>query len=88
MTSQDFCLGKAVRILWEDSALAEGWHTDAKAQAGKIVTIGWVVDNNGGAIAVSGSINDQWSCIAPLSIPWSCIVRVEEMGDEWNRNGE
>lgn len=88
MTPQDFSLGKAVRVLWEDSACADGWQKQVVAEVGKIVTIGWMVDMSEDALAICGTINDQWSGLSPISIPWRSIVAVEEIGDEWNRNGE
>jgi len=86
MTALDLQPGKAVFILWEDSATIDGWHRDPEPDVGRISTVGWVINGDTTSVVVSTSLNDQFSCICPLSIPWSCISEVHELsGLKWNK---
>lgn len=84
MTALDLQPGKAVFILWEDSATIDGWQFGPKPDPGIIATVGWLVSSNEQALVVSSSLNDEFSCICPLSIPWSCVTQCEELEPQWN----
>lgn len=85
MTALDLQPGKAVFILWEDSAQIDGWRKDFKPDVGVISTVGWVVDGNSKALVISSSVNDQFHALSPLSIPWSCIIQCDELEQEWQK---
>ena len=85
MTALDLQPGKAVFILWEDSATIDGWRKDPQPDVGIISTIGWVVNADTKAVVVTSSLNDQFSAICPLSIPWSCVTQCDELEQEWRR---
>lgn len=79
--------GKAVFISWEDSASIDGWRKDPKPDVGVISSVGWVVNSNSKAVVISTSLNDQFSCICPLSIPWSSITECVEIPRlDWGRS--
>lgn len=83
MTARDLQPGKAVFILWEDSATIDGWQRDPKPDVGIISTVGWIVNADTKAVVVTTSLNDQFASICPLSIPWSCIKQCDELEQEW-----
>lgn len=78
--------GKAVFILWEDSASLDGWHRAGRyATVGTISTVGFVVGRNDAGVTVTSSLNDEFSNISPLTIPWSCITQCEVLEPEWGK---
>lgn len=78
--------GKAVFILWEDSASLDGWHRGGRyATVGTISSVGFVVGRNDNGVTITSSLNDEFSSISPLTIPWSCITQCEELGPEWGK---
>jgi len=79
------CPGKAVYILWEDSATIDGWRRNPSVDIGEITTVGLVVEHDKRGVVVTTSLNDEFSCICPLSIPWSCITKLIELEPEWNK---
>jgi len=84
MEPQNFQLGKAVFLQWEDSAEPEqGWVRlgDAHVDIGKMNTYGLVVGCDDDGIAVSTTITDQGACITPLSIPWGCVKNIREIAE-------
>jgi len=83
MNAPDLQPGKAVFILWEDSATIDGWRRDPEPEVGAISTIGWVVNSNSKAVVVTTSLNDQFATLCPLSIPWNCVVEIEELDKQW-----
>lgn len=77
--------GAAVRVFWKDSASKAGWREGPIADVAKIVTVGFKVHSTKEALCITHSIDDQWSTLAPLSIPWVAIDKVE-IYESWNRN--
>lgn len=77
--------GKAVFVSWEDSATIHGWQRDPVPDVGHISTVGYVVENNKNILVITSSLNDQFSCLDPISIPWSCITKTGELGIEWQK---
>lgn len=80
--------GDAVRVHWVDSQSGNGWsYPRVKQPVAHIVSMGYVVKNEEGALAISTSIAHNSAFIDPLAIPWECIHGVEKIGKEWNRAG-
>lgn len=79
--------GQALRVAWHDSMRLDGWKYKPTeiGEVGKMMTIGYVVNTTDEALAVTSSIGHLGGVLDALSIPWSCIVNVEELGEEWNR---
>jgi hypothetical protein len=78
--------GKAVRVVWEDSASVDGWRQNPEPDVGTIESVGWFVNGNSEALVITTSINDQFSVICPLSIPWRAVVSCEELEEQWRKS--
>lgn len=79
--------GVAIRVMWKDSSTRKGWKFDLAPAPGKIISLGYCTGANADAIQISTSVNEEFSYIDPLDIPWGAIENVTLLGEEWNRNG-
>jgi hypothetical protein len=80
MNAEFFDFGKVVKLSWEDSASICGWRPGPRRpEFGAIESIGWVVGCSETGITISTSLNDEQSCICPISIPWSCVTEIKEV---------
>lgn len=80
MNAEFFDFGKTVKFTWEDSASNCGWRGGPTVpDVGTIVSVGQVVGCDQNAIVITTSINDQQSCMCPLSVPWSAILEIREL---------
>lgn len=80
--------GRAVYIQWEDSATVDGWRSSPQVDYGTITSVGFVVETDEKGLVLSTSLNDQFTCICPLSIPWSCVVKCIELEPQWGKSYE
>lgn len=80
--------GRAVYILWEDSAAIDGWRKGLKPDTGKITSVGFVVDADNNGVMITTSLNDQFSAICPLSIPWGAVAVLHELEPQWGKEYE
>jgi hypothetical protein len=72
-------IGAPVILIWQDSASVHGWKPTVRGEVATINTVGFVVGNNEAGLTVSTSRDDSDSCYCPLTIPWPCIVTLEEV---------
>lgn len=79
MEATHFSFGRVVRIRWEDSAHLEGWRREPLVDVGTVDSVGYVVATDEVGITISSSLTDEAAYVCPLSIPWSCISKIEEV---------
>lgn len=79
---QELAVGKAVRVLWEDSHRTSGWlfEEEIEAKVVRVSSLGYVVASSQEALTISTSINSASGRLDPLSIPWPCVRAVHELG--------
>lgn len=72
-----------VKITWEDSSYEKGWHyrsEDGDYQFGdpcrRIETVGYIVENRGDVLVISGSLSRTGGVLCPLFIPYGMIVEI------------
>ena len=74
-----------VRVSWRDSTFTSGWHYPQNGRYPKhvkplpIATIGYVIESNDEGLTVAGTVNADESILNPLTIPWGCIEKLEEI---------
>jgi hypothetical protein len=87
MDATQYPLGRAVRVLWHDSAFMMGWRKmqGLTPDPVPIISLGYVVCQSNDALSLSTSISEEHDCITPISIPWGCIEKVSELGDNYDR---
>lgn len=78
--------GAAIRVMWKDSSTRKGWKFDLAPAPGKIISLGYCTGATGEGLQISTSVNEEFSYIDPLDIPWGAIEDVTLLGEEWNRN--
>lgn len=80
MAAKELKLGQVVYLEWEDSAqtAAHGWvQLRDLVDMGLIRSAGVVVGCSKHQLVISAAVNDQYSPICPLTIPWSCVTKLE-----------
>lgn len=81
-----FKRGQAVRVCWVDSAANEGWQGRDAGETGKVVSLGFVTKAEAECLTISTSIAHNGHSHSPITIPWKCILKVQELEEKWSRN--
>lgn len=78
--------GTAVHVVWVDSWTRKGWHKQtAFIDVGRVESIGYVHKATDSCLALcSAAMADMG--LDPYSIPWGAIERIEELGEQYNRD--
>lgn len=78
----DLAFGQDIIVLWEDSAVNPGWNSvHVLGETGSIHTCATVVHATKAHLTVSAAVDvDTHAALAPLTIPWGCITKIQVLG--------
>lgn len=92
MKAKPLEFGTLIRLVWEDSATAQGWLHDRKSQIGepiKILSAGYVVasviNKQSDFLVIATSLDKLGGVLSPVTIPWSAVRHLEILEKSANR---
>jgi hypothetical protein len=67
-------------VYWQDSAVQDGWNEEHELSGlADVATTGYVVKRTPHTIAVAGSVADGDQLGEVMTIPMSCVRRIERL---------